>query len=114
MRRTIIAAEHFTFSSNPPRFAGRARLARKRGRALTPTKAGRLHHCLKLARMLPRGWICARRSGKALMSVQRSPSPEMAKLASVRVRTRFPPAPAIRHTLQSQFLRNAAARRRTE
>jgi hypothetical protein len=72
------------------------------------------HHCLKLARMLPRGWICARRSGKALMSVQRSPSPEMARLASVRVRTRLPPAPAIRHTLQSQFLRNAAARRRTE
>ncbi|MGB6816573.1 MAG: hypothetical protein WBE29_06375, partial [Pseudolabrys sp.] len=35
MRRTIIAAEHLTFpstfSSNPPRFAGRARLARKRG-----------------------------------------------------------------------------------
>jgi hypothetical protein len=31
MRRTIIAAEHLTFpstfSSNPPRFAGRARLA---------------------------------------------------------------------------------------
>jgi hypothetical protein len=82
MRRTIIAAEHFTFSStftsNPPRFVGRARLARKRGRALTPTKAGTgcvvdlpadEHHCLKLARMLPRGWICARRSGKALMSV---------------------------------------------
>lgn len=48
------------------------------------------------------------------MSVQRSPSPEMARLASVRVRTRFSPAPAIRHTLQSQFLRNADARRRTE
>jgi hypothetical protein len=35
MRRTIIAAEHLTFpstfSSNPPPFAGRARLARKRG-----------------------------------------------------------------------------------
>jgi hypothetical protein len=45
------------------------------------------------------------------MSVQRSPSPEMARLASVRVRTRFSPAPAIRHTLQLQFLRNAATRR---
>ena len=77
------------------------------------------HHCppIGLARMLPRGWscrlfwICARRSGEALMSVQRSPSSEMARLASVRVRTHFSPAPAIRHPLQLQFLRNAATRR---
>ncbi|MGC2712647.1 MAG: hypothetical protein WA366_04645 [Pseudolabrys sp.] len=55
--------------------------------------------------------ICARRSGEALMSVQRSPSPEMARLASVRVRTRFSPAPAIWHTLQLQFLPNATTRR---
>ena len=48
------------------------------------------------------------------MSVQRSASPEMERLVSVRVRTRFSPAPAIRHTLQLQFLRNAATRRRTE
>ena len=45
------------------------------------------------------------------MSVQRSPSPEMPKLASVRVRTRFSRAPAIRHTLQLQFLRHATTRR---
>jgi hypothetical protein len=45
------------------------------------------------------------------MSVQRSPSPEVARLASVRVRTRFSPAPAIRHTLQLQLMRNAATRR---
>ena len=48
------------------------------------------------------------------MSVQRSPSPEMERLVSVRVRTRFSPAPAIRHTLQLQFLRNAATRRRSD
>ena len=48
------------------------------------------------------------------MSVQRSPSPEVARLASVRVRTRFSPAPAIRHTLQLQFLRNATTQPRTE
>ena len=60
-------------------------------------------------------WICARRSGEALISVQRSPSPDTARLACVRARTRLSPAQASRQTVAVAVpLRKAAARRRTE
>jgi hypothetical protein len=36
MRPTIIAAENFTFSSNPPRFAGRSRRLKQAGWSISP------------------------------------------------------------------------------